>query len=297
MSNAASMRAVSSDDGDRLAAALAPWPIDDVPMPEQAERAVAAILSGSAGKLAGELVSLVSAEITDAERDAFERGGDGAESLRAAAGLRWRLAAALLTAPQHDARFDAAAVAGLLADADAVLAMLHAAPPASPAAAEAAPVIRKALVRDAVRLASVVEGLARSAQQAGAPVAKELATRILSIHGLEEAEAPHGRRQLAVWIVFALAVVAGVAYHGQAHFRVRSAPPRPPAFAGAPAGARGMSDASGRTKVVVNPGAVGAAELEAFRRAEEQRGNVVRELAPGVIVSTPPQRAESGGTP
>ena len=120
--------------------ALPVWPADSVPNAAEAERAVAAVLDGTAGGLGPEIVARIKSDLTDVERAAF--AGDAPEDLRAfrvAAALRWRLAAAVLTAPRTG-RFDAAAVAALLADTDAVLADVDRAGAGAPEEVATAPV-------------------------------------------------------------------------------------------------------------------------------------------------------------
>jgi hypothetical protein len=284
------------------ASTLPAWPADAVPSGAEAEHAMRSVLAGAPGALDAALVARVAGDLTPAERAAFAEEGDAAVALRAAAGLRWRLAAALATAPPTGSRMDLDAVTALVVDTDQVLAGLkRCAEGAVGALARDVARARDGVVRDAIALGNVVEAITARAGGAAPAAAPALRTRLLS---LVEGEAPDRpeRRGRAVWIALAVALAVAGAYHGwNLYERTRQPTVDFPTVAGAPAGMRGAVDPrSGARALVAEPGKLPAkADVAQFKADEREKGRVVREVAPGVLLSLPADssRASSGGTP
>ncbi len=129
------------------------WPATG-PTAAEAERALRAALGGAgAPSPLGEVAGQVVGGLSSLEREVFTSGAVpvDAVTIRQAAVLRLRVAAALATRPAPGRPVDAAAVAGLLAEIDGLLGAVKALlVDASPAVREPLEAIRNALVREAV---------------------------------------------------------------------------------------------------------------------------------------------------
>jgi hypothetical protein len=106
---------------------------------------------------------------------------------------------------------------------------------------------------------------------------------------------PPPRRRRALFVVLAMTALAAGAFHGyrlhDARTRIRSAPTIPGAPLGAIAPQADGPDVPGLPKMLHAPGAEAfdPGELKAFSAQEQQKGNTVQEIAPGVIVVVPGQ--------
>jgi hypothetical protein len=268
--------------------ALPLWPASSVPSAEEAERVVRDVLAGEAQALDATLVARLLEDLTDLERAALGADGEPTRPLRAIAGLRWRLGAAIVTAPERGA-YDADAAAALLADADALLAELQRGAEGAPEAVVGAVAeIRKVLVRDAIALGNALQRLAASsADTAPAPAAaKAVEARLLSIvegSGVEPAAERRSSRKL--WVVFVLVAVAAAGYHG---WRWTQRPVPVPAIEGAPLGVIASGGSARQTLIFTRDGkAMSASDLERLSAAQAQRNMHVRELSPGVYAVEP----------
>jgi len=271
--------------------ALPAWPADSLPSATEAEYAVRAVLAGSAGALDPTLTSRLSAELTEIERAAFGGADETARPVRAAAALRWRLGAAVITAPERGP-VDADAVAQLLADADAVLgALKDSTQDAPPELADAVAGIRKSLVADAISLQNAVTRLGAPVPQLVAPAPKAPEARLLSVVDGELQEPPSERKSSwKVWVVLAIAVVGAGGWHAYS-WTNRPPPPAPPAE-GAPLGMVASPERGGRMLLVTQDGRpLSAADLERLQSAQRPKGKRVVELSPGVYA------IESDGAP
>ena len=277
--------------------ALPAWPADSLPSATEAEYAVRAVLAGSAGALDPTLTSRLSAELTEIERAAFGGADETARPVRAAAALRWRLGAAVITAPERGP-VDADAVAQLLADADAVLgALKDSTQDAPPELADAVAGIRKSLVADAISLQNAVTRLGAPDLLVPTPaVPKPVEARVLSVVSGDLAEEhDHHRSGTGMWVLLALALVAGASYHAYAWYsRPRASPPAE----GMPAGTTATPDRGGRTLVVTRDGKpLPGEELEKFRAAQRAKGKRVREFARGIYAVEPEESPGERSSP
>jgi hypothetical protein len=204
------------------------------------------------------------------------------------------VALALGSAPRAGEPADAEAVQALLAETDDVLAELKALEEGAPQEARAAlDALRSRLVGEAVDLTEAVHRL--SAHRAGdaaqtppplpRPVRAGRARVLSNVSGdrTRGVRAPVRTRWL---VVLAVAALAAGAFHVH-EASTRPPPPGPPTFAGAPRDAVGVRH---RDVGIVVPRAgktLDPGEVERFKAQEALRGNVVKEIAPGVHVSVP----------
>jgi hypothetical protein len=274
----------SPDEAGVPVSLLAPWPAADVPTAAEADRAIEAVLRGAPGGLDAELVARVSRELSEAERAAFAGEAEGAASvLRAGAGMRWRLGAAVVTAPQSGA-FDADAVAALLADTDDLLAGLKKLADESPDAAAPVAAIRAGVVHDAISIGNVVQRLTPAGAAKSPAAVKALQARVLSITA-GEAPSAGRRRARVLWAALAVAALGAGGLELQQRL---SAPPPPATAAGAPAGSMVSGERSGRSLLVTRDGKpMPAEDLARLREAQRSRGRAVREVAAGVYELEP----------
>lgn len=266
---------------------LPAWPADSLPSADEAEYAVRAVLAGSAGTLDPTLTSRLAAELTEIERAAFGGTDEAASPVRAAAALRWRLGAAVITAPERGP-VDADAVAQLLADADAVLcALKDSAEDAPPELADALAGIRKSLVADAISLQNAVTRLGAPVLRVVAPVAKAPAARLLSVVEGELHEPPsEHRKSWKVWALLAVAVLGAGGWHAYS-FTNRPAAPVPVAD-GAPLGMVASPERGGRMLLVTQDGRpLPAADLERLQSVQRAKGKRVVELSRGLYAIEP----------
>jgi hypothetical protein len=268
--------------------ALPAWPADSLPSAAEAERAVLAVLAGTAGALDPTLTTRLSAELTEVERAAFDgTADDAAGAVRAAAALRWRLGAAVVTAPERGP-VDADTVAQLLADADAVLgALKDSALDAPPEFGEAVAGIRKSLVADAISLQNAVTRLGATPRAAApaAPIAPSPAARVLSVVEGEAEVAPARSSSGKLIALLVVAVIAAGAYHA---WRWTNRPVPVATVAGAPVTATGGPGANGQTLLFTRDGKpFPPAELEQLVAAQAKLRMRVRELSPGVYAIEP----------
>jgi hypothetical protein len=261
------------------------WPADAVPSTDEAEQALRAILAGDRG-LDAELTARLERDLTPVERAAFT-GGEAAPSFRAAAILRWRLGAALVTAPEVGRPFDAEAVNALVADTDEVLTALKTHADGAPEQGEVVGKIRAGVVRDAVALGNVVQQLATTAAGEGkVAVAKAVQAKLLSIVDGEAPQPEAERRSRKAWIALAVALAVGGGLH--ALELMRPAPERRAPPAGAPADAVVAPPQGQREIIMTRDGKrMPPGELITFREAQKLRGRRVVELAPGMYAVEP----------
>jgi hypothetical protein len=247
----------------------------------------------------------VVAELSPLERDAIAGRpvpADPAPVCRAAA-LRWQVSAALVSAPAPGSPVDSAAVRGILAEIDAVLAELKRVSQGAPA--EALPgleQLRRGLVAEAVDLTETVHRIAP--QEAPgvepAPGAAALSrTRLLTMKPSDApAEREERRRGAGGWGARVLAVAVAAAYHGWGFLRPAPPPmPRPP---GAPAGFVAPPTFPGGVRLYApeNPAAApDRAEIDKFRSTEELKGNKVQEVGGVLLVVPEADAASAGGLP
>jgi hypothetical protein len=222
--------------------------------------------------------------------------------VRAASGLRLRVALALDSTPAPGAPFDGTALQSMVAELDAVLGRLK-------AAAEAAPpdtlsgleVLRKELVRQAIDLTETAQRLAPAGTPVPVPVAVrqapgQPATRLLWVN---KAQGAPRRVPVGLLVALGMIAVAAGAYHLQRY--LSRAPPPSFSYEGAPRDAIAVKAGPGKPTVIVKPkGSFEAAEIERLRAQEELRGRTVQQLAPGTVLVLPagaPQASKPGAQP
>jgi hypothetical protein len=276
------------------------WPSTG-PSAAEAERALGAVLGGAADPSPlGEVAGRVAGGLSSLEREVFTKGAVpvDAGTIRHAAVLRLRVAAALATRPAPGQPVDDAAVAELLTEIDGLLGAVKALlVGASPRVREPLEAIRNALVSEAVDFSEACHqaGTAELPLEKARASGRSTGARVLSVHaGVDVEDRPEERRRRLGPVITLLVVLAlGGAYHA---WNFYTAPPvQPPAtFEGAPAGT--MAVQSGKAYFLVSlPGKpVNAAELETYKQREARRGNRVREVGPGTWIIEP---ASTGGTP
>jgi hypothetical protein len=283
--------------------------VPDVPWPGAVPSAAAGealLLSVAAGRAGGDAIHLAAAERVLSGASEFERaalsGGDvpiDPVFLRSAAALRLRLDLALSSVPAAGCAVDQAAAQQLLADVDCVLAQVKAlGPSAPPGVMPALDSTRLAIVDGGVLLAGalsqfVPEGEARPA--AFAVPSKAPGSRVLS----NEREEPAPRRNLALWIFFALAI-AGATGSQVIRYLHPTRPSGPASHPGTPSGSMAARGPEQTLFVTAPQGGFSPGEVEKFRASEEAKGNAVKEVAPGTLLVIPggvPGRAVKGSTP
>jgi hypothetical protein len=215
------------------------------------------------------------------------------QSIRRAALVRLRVAAALASAPPPGTAIDGGAVSAILGEIDGLLSAVGALAPAEPPELKGSlELIRNALVREAIDFSEAAQRLAPSGEVVpAAPRARAAAagTRVLSVTRGEETGS--GKRWLSVGLLV-LAVAGGAAYHVLGVGKPGPLPP-PPTVAGAPANSVAlagstMSGRPGMTMIRSVDGApFSADEIRAFSEQELLKGNTVHELSPGVLVVVP----------
>lgn len=282
------------------------WPAT-APGEDEAEAALVLHLRGKLGAEAplAAVTRHAAAAMSELERQAVAGAAVPFDSkpIYRAAVLRLRVAAALAAAPPPPARVDEGAVQRLLGELDAVLAQVNplaqGAPPDLQPQLEA---VRNALVREAVDFSEaahrITAGGSPPVEQASRPAAREQApaARVLSVRAGEDLdEPPDKKRRLQVAFLVLVALLGG-AYHLHA-FLTRPVAAPPATFEGAPAGTHAVVTPGGQFLVAQAGKRVDPAELERFRRQEEKKGNVVRELVPGRWIIEPTRPAPAGGTP
>jgi hypothetical protein len=284
--------------GPALAAPPPAWPAG-LPSVDEAEGALVMKLRGRLGPEAplATLAEQATAAMSDLERAVL--GGaaqpfDTRPILRAAV-MRFRVAAAIATAPAPPARVDGAAVAALLADLDAVLGEVNALASAVPAEQQAALAsVRNALVREAVDFSEVAHHASLAPTEALAPRgARAPEPRVVSIQAAEPAAPHQTRRRVVLGVVLALASLAAAGYHAwrwnqkeQAITSLRTIP-------GAPDGMMLLPSAPGSPRVLVPVRKPDRAQVERFRADQARRGFTVTEDGAGVLTIT----RQDGGRP
>jgi hypothetical protein len=241
------------------------------------------------------VVEAVVAGLSPLERDVLSGAATppGADTVRKAALMRLRVAAALAAAPAPGTPVDAGAVSAILAEIDGLLsevgALVHTATPEEQGSLEA---MRNALVKEAIDFSEAAQRLAPGEGDTAAPKVRAAVARarVLSV---ERGEEKGGRKRRALFVVLAVCLLGGGAFHAVRLAR-REEPTPLPTLAGAPANATALSGAP-------RPGAPGLTvvrstdgrpfrpdEVAALAEAERVKGNVVKELGPGVLVILPP---------
>jgi hypothetical protein len=237
------------------------------------------------------------AGLSELEREVFTGGAPGLDAapIRHAAVLRLRVALALATRPPPGASVDGAAVAELLSEIDALLGavkgLLAAAPPEVQASLEA---IRNALVKEAVDFseASHELGLADSATLAARPAASRpvAATRVVAVRsGTSEPEAVARRRSRFMWVVLAVAVVGGAAFHVYRWKQMDQAVAELRTYPGQPDGMRLLPAPPGATtrELVPLKGRPDRAQVEKFKEQQRLLGKTVTETGVGGLLIRP----------
>jgi hypothetical protein len=264
------------------------WPAD-VPGDADAEAILCAAFGGL--KAAGDpALDAALGALTELEKHALDGVPQGLDPvpLRRAATLRYRVTAAIGSAPAPGAPIDDAAGRALLAEIDEVLGTI--ARLATSTHAAEADAIRHALVKEAVDLSELLQLLATPEAPAALPVraAKPWTrTPVPATRVVVPATAGEDRRSRGGWIALAVVALLVGAWHGQ-RLLARPAPPPRPTVPGAPDGAFGYGGADGSRIVISGTGQpMPPAQAEAFREREAAAGRSVREVAPGVYVSAP----------
>jgi len=239
------------------------------------------------------------------ERDAL-RGASvpvDPSALCRAAGLRFQVTLALASAPAAAGPVDAAAVRGILAGIDAVLAELKRLEAGAPPAARGAiGGIRRALVKEAIDFTHTVHRVSRPQAPAASPPRARAApvARILSNRAVGSAEAAAARapRPSGKWIALAVVLLLGGAYHGW-RYATRPKPLALPGLPGAPPGMIAAPEGPGGMRLLVSESGAppDPEKLAQFRLQEEMKGRVVREAGPGVILVLPPGAAQPEAGP
>jgi hypothetical protein len=219
------------------------------------------------------------------------------EPVRRAAVMRVRVAAALATAPAPGGDVDQGAVSAFLGDIDALLSDVNAlaagAPPDVQASLET---MRNALVKEAIDFSEAVQHAAPAGALVpaalAAPRARATQTRVVSVATQAEAEiaqAEDGRRR-RVLLAFAAVAAATFAFHGYNTFVKRRPAVEPPALSGIPANADvAVPDRPGMPATVHSRdgAALAPADVARLKESEALKGNVVKEVGPGVVVVIP----------
>jgi hypothetical protein len=203
--------------------------------------------------------------------------------LRAAAGLRLRLAIALADRPATPDEADEAGAQALLSDVDALLARLKSAMGENAAVAgPALEPIRNAIVGGGVDLAGALSRLVPE----GSPEAEALERRqkqpVARVLSNENAE------------MGSVALLVG-GYHAWRYIG-RPRPVAPPTLAGAPANTTTITRGGVKLLTVLAGKPVDSGELEKFRAMEQAKGNTVREVSAGTW-AIEPAKSEGGGKP
>jgi len=216
-----------------------------------------------------------------------------------AAALRWVATVALERAPAPGSPVDGAAVQAILGEIDGALGDLKGvAEGAAPEAQPALEALRRVLVKEAIDLTDAVHRIVPSevaAKPVPAPApprgARQSPSRVITF-GAQLKERPSGGRR-GFWIALAITASIAAAFHGYGYLARKPLPP-PPTLPGAPEGTIGSFDRATGIATLTSRGdkPPSAADLEKFRRQEELKGRVVREMAPGVYVSEPAHRVE-----
>lgn len=266
------------------------WPAD-VPSEDDADGILCAAIAGLRAAGDPALATTLDA-LTALERDALtgELRDPAPGPLRRAATLRYRLAAALAGAPRAGAPVDAEAGRALLAAIDEALAAVAALD--AGARAREVDAIRRALVKDAVDLSERLQRL--SPADAGdaaagptpprAPAARVTTARVLAVDARSAAAAR--RRTLGLGVALGVVVLGAGAFWTH-RLVTRPPPPAFPTLPGLPEAALGYEASSGARLVVSGTGkSLPPADVDALRLREAAAGRTVRELAPGVYVSS-----------
>lgn len=273
--------------GSTELAARPDWPAA-IPSQAEASEALCRALAGTlpSGAPLGAVAEQVLVGLSALEREVL--AGDpqpfDAAPVRAAAVMRLRVAAALVSAPAPGAAVDRGALHELLGEIDGLLArvkvLLGAAPHDARLGLEA---VRNALVREAIAFSEAAAVAEQGAAVAPAPAAgPRRGTARLVV-----AEAPPPRRRPTVLLaLLAVAAAAALGYHGL-RLVDRPAPAPPPTFPGAPEGTIGAGRGAGRVLMTIPGSRIDPAELERFRRLEASKGNVLRSVAPGTWLIEP----------
>ena len=286
-------------------AALSEAAVPEVLWPDAVPSAVAAealLLSLAAGRAQADAALVAAAEralggASELERAALA-GADvpvEAAALRGAAAMRLRLDIALSTAPTGSAGVDQPAAQQLVADVDGVLGQLKALAAAAPAGvAPAIEPIRLAVVDGGVKLAGALSQLVpEGAPCVGSKADPKPSTRLLSNQKTETASTA-SRRQIVLWVFFAVALAGSAVFHGWRHVHtpMPSVPQRMP---GAPE--KSIAAAGPRQVIFVTSekGRFEAAEIEKFKAEQELKGNTVKQVAPGTILVYPRSAASAKG--
>jgi hypothetical protein len=282
--------AAAPDDPFAAAGALPPL-LAELPPDEEVVKLLRAALAHEASpdEAWRPFTERVAAQLGDMERVALSGAPFplDAAPLRAAACLRWRMAAVLERARATGSPPAPEITGALPVEADAALSALKAL--AQAAGAELQPGIeaaRNALVKEAIGFTDAIAAALAPAEErraaAGRPAERSVA-RVITNERAGETEAR--RRPVALFVALAVVVAIAAGYHANRLYR-RPGPPRAH-FAGAPANTIG-SDQGGLKVFSVLPGRkIDSGELEQLRAAERAKGNVVKEIGPGTYVIKP----------
>ena len=265
------------------------WPAT-APGEEDAEHILCSALAGLAA--AGDpALDATLAALTPLETEALRSAAPqpDAVSLRRLAALRYRVAFALSTAPAPGSPVDSGGGNLLLTEIDEALPALKGVAEQVPDRAAEIDAIRNALVKEAVDLSEALHRLQPGAAPAPAPAVRDprRTTGRMRVDAIPEPHAA-GRKRTGLWIAFGIATLAAAAFHGWNRFLRPEIAPPPPPF-GIPAGMTGADAQGSAGRLVVRKGGeqTSQVDIEAFRTKEEASGRTVREVAPGVYLSTP----------
>jgi hypothetical protein len=277
-------------------AAAALWPSTG-PGEQDAEHLLCSALAGLSAAGDAALDATIEA-LTPIETEALQSLASVPEPapIRRLATLRYRVAFALSTAPPPGSPVDAAGANLLLTEIDEALPALRKVAERMPERAAEMEPIRIALVKQAVDLSEALHRLQPGAVTAPVPAAPDprRTTGRLKIDVVPEPAAPERKRK-GMWITLAVAAALAIGYHGWIRF-LRPAPAPPPAAFAAPPGTTGVEAPGAAGRLVIRSGTQGpsASDVEAFRAREEAAGRTVREIAPGVLLSTTPENPGGG---
>jgi hypothetical protein len=295
------IREAAAPDDPFAAAHALPPPLAELPSDEEVVKLLRAALAHevSPDEAWRPFTERVAAQLGDMERVALSGAPFplDAAPLRAAACLRWRMAAVLERARATGSPPAPEITGALPVEADAALSALKAL--AQAAGAELQPGIeaaRNALVKEAIGFTDAIAAALAPAEARAAtatPAAEPSLARVITNE--RAGEPVRQRRPVALLVVLCVALVVALAYHAH-RLHHRSGPPRA-SFAGAPANTAGM--ARGGTKFFsVLPGkTIDPVELQRLRAAERSKGNLVKEVAPGTYRIVPEATQVRGGTP
>jgi hypothetical protein len=280
------------------------WPATG-PSAAEAERALGAVLGGGTDlSPLGEVAGRVAAGLSSLEREVFTRGAVpvDAGTVRHAAVLRLRVAAALATRPAPGQPVDDSAVAELLAEIDGLLGAVKALlVDATPRVREPLEAIRNALVKEAVDFSEACHEIGtaelplepsraggRSSSRA-APVARFLTT----VRGDDEREVAERKRGRVAWILLALAVLGAGALHGYRWWTTEQAVAQMKTLPGQPDRMLLLPAPPGATtqELVPQGGVPDRAQVEQFKAQQKLQGNSVTETSLGGLRITT-ERAE-----